>query len=208
MTTARTAIAALVAALGGLTTVLDLLVLRAASDGRSPSGLVLLAVGLVTAAALFPLVRRTSRGAVVVAALAVAQVLGHLVLLASTSGRVGHGGVVGLVCCPATAGATGPLATLTGSAGVVLLLAQLACAVVMGLALVVSRKTASDGVAALVPFPRLVLTFLRAVVVLVVTPTDRPVVPARARVRPLRSVLIARASTRRGPPQQKALALC
>ncbi|HUR73299.1 MAG TPA: hypothetical protein VMZ00_03440 [Sporichthya sp.] len=198
---------ALIAALAGVPAHLAL---RADSEGTSGPPVLLLG-GLVFALALWPLAARATSVRTLTAVLAVAQFGTHALAVAAT-GEAGADPRA-LVCCPSSAQVRpGLLGSVTAHAGWGLVAVQLLACLLLALAVRGGRAGADLTTAAADLVRAILSTAVSRLLALAwllrggaprPTGRPRPVRPTPARVL-LRGRLLARRSTRRGPPARRA----
>ena len=165
--------------LAALVTVSTAMLLRADSDGPTPTWPTLVAAMAVLAILFWPMTASRRRLPAFAAALVALQVSGHALLLYAATGHLAHSGASGLFCCPSTpqAGHGGLLTTLTANAGWLLLLVQLLVVAALAVPLRLLHSTFLGLAQALATVVRVVAPLLTGLLRLLSAAALRPFSP-------------------------------
>ena len=179
-----------------------LLLLRAKSDGASPSLAVVLSSFGIVAALAWVLGSRERGTIALLTAFVATQLLLHVGYLFAATGQLAHPGGAGLFCSPASV--SGGACAPTNRGGALLLAVQLAVALTLALVM----RGADAECWQLVRRPKLLIStavrrlFAAFAAISLVEPVERltSVVTARVSARSPRHLLMANECGRRGPP--------
>ena len=198
---------ALVVAVGTVLTVLAALALRADSAGPQPPPAALAALAGVVALAQWQLLGRSRRTATLLGGLLLTQ-LGCQLALQALGGTAGDGLTQVLCCPPAPADHdAGVVALVTAQAGLALLAVQVVAASLTAVSLRSAHLAVLDAVRSTAVSLRDQLPVGTLLRLLCTEPVPVPLGPPLPRRRqdallPLRSLVLARTVTRRGPPRR------